>query len=767
MPQNFPVSSASYNPNWLRGVRIGFQPDDEYYSSVDVAERRFNEPIYGQLVSSSWPYEPKYSSDNLQLERHSYSSQLDDEKLQNKLLSQYLDDQKLGTLRQAQSGPQLARIRLIHGASSDKLGRNPIGAIPNINLDELAYSSPSKLPPGQSNNDDWTFGSDQSNEILRLEREIEEALAKVTEGYDDADSLQPIDKDIKEALAVLSKSDRGRASVEAGEREAKPKAIITTLLDDDQAQSVTSTRKAGAGTNNQPTSANGNDDNQNLKAGDKGAKISVDSKKGEQPNNRAEEFGKVINYKSEDESKPNANTLSSLFGKIYNAARNLINFTELPSNRTINKKTESSGNLSDGKRSTSALSGDTKPGVSKLKVDADSETTKDNQSNHKSAINKADKNQSEFLNNQKESSKRKNDNKTKTIPKAADQSNDEKQYVSEPQDDGSKSATITNNNQINSMRAANLLVPFGAPNDEQVGQQMTTADGSSNGNSIGYLPSEHHYHMNTRSWRQAHSVDIDSAVTGLDGGDHDPRYNSFKNFPQSHYSTNYPGYPSFGDYKSIYDNRDRSSVGILPHQTNDLYFLVVVGAFCVMAVAMILAAGLFAYRVQQNRKTNTETDYPTYGVVGPNNLSGKCAANGPSFVGGYFNNNPGFGLACVGVNKFGVGSAKNSPDCFSPNDSGICNLSQKPSGKKSPSDARPPSFMASQQNAARMYHYQHQKQQMISSDRTSNGRHTSASDLDSEEENEDGNYTVYECPGLASAHDMEIKNPLFNDDRSP
>ena len=33
--------------------------------------------------------------------------------------------------------------------------------------------------------------------------------------------------------------------------------------------------------------------------------------------------------------------------------------------------------------------------------------------------------------------------------------------------------------------------------------------------------------------------------------------------------------------------------------------------------------------------------------------------------------------------------------------------------------------------------------------RTHNGRHGSASDVDSEEENEEGDYTVYECPGLA------------------
>ena len=31
----------------------------------------------------------------------------------------------------------------------------------------------------------------------------------------------------------------------------------------------------------------------------------------------------------------------------------------------------------------------------------------------------------------------------------------------------------------------------------------------------------------------------------------------------------------------------------------------------------------------------------------------------------------------------------------------------------------------------------------------------------------EGDYTVYECPGLASTDEMEVKNPLFNDDPTP
>lgn len=70
--------------------------------------------------------------------------------------------------------------------------------------------------------------------------------------------------------------------------------------------------------------------------------------------------------------------------------------------------------------------------------------------------------------------------------------------------------------------------------------------------------------------------------------------------------------------------------------------------------------------------------------------------------------------------------------------------------------------------SAQMYHYQHQKQQIIAMEsRATNERHGSISDAESDEENEEGDYTVYECPGLASTGEMEVKNPLFQDDPTP
>lgn len=67
--------------------------------------------------------------------------------------------------------------------------------------------------------------------------------------------------------------------------------------------------------------------------------------------------------------------------------------------------------------------------------------------------------------------------------------------------------------------------------------------------------------------------------------------------------------------------------------------------------------------------------------------------------------------------------------------------------------------------SAQMYHFQHQKQQMIAVEKNNTNRHTSASDVDTEEEeNEEGDYTVYECPGMASGGELEVKNPLFQED---
>lgn len=50
--------------------------------------------------------------------------------------------------------------------------------------------------------------------------------------------------------------------------------------------------------------------------------------------------------------------------------------------------------------------------------------------------------------------------------------------------------------------------------------------------------------------------------------------------------------------------------------------------------------------------------------------------------------------------------------------------------------------------SAQMFHYQHQKQQMIAMEKANNDTKQDQSDQ-SEGEAEEGDYTVYECPGLA------------------
>uniref|UniRef100_A0A8C5QDL7 Neural proliferation, differentiation and control 1 n=1 Tax=Leptobrachium leishanense TaxID=445787 RepID=A0A8C5QDL7_9ANUR len=50
---------------------------------------------------------------------------------------------------------------------------------------------------------------------------------------------------------------------------------------------------------------------------------------------------------------------------------------------------------------------------------------------------------------------------------------------------------------------------------------------------------------------------------------------------------------------------------------------------------------------------------------------------------------------------------------------------------------------------AQMYHYQHQKQQMLSMEKNKDEPKHTDSAVTSDEENEDGDFTVYECPGLA------------------
>lgn len=66
--------------------------------------------------------------------------------------------------------------------------------------------------------------------------------------------------------------------------------------------------------------------------------------------------------------------------------------------------------------------------------------------------------------------------------------------------------------------------------------------------------------------------------------------------------------------------------------------------------------------------------------------------------------------------------------------------------------------------SAQMYHYQHQKQQMIAMEKANSETKQNDNSDASDGETEEGDYTVYECPGLAPTGEMEVKNPLFKED---
>uniref|UniRef100_A0A3B5KGS6 Neural proliferation, differentiation and control, 1a n=1 Tax=Takifugu rubripes TaxID=31033 RepID=A0A3B5KGS6_TAKRU len=65
--------------------------------------------------------------------------------------------------------------------------------------------------------------------------------------------------------------------------------------------------------------------------------------------------------------------------------------------------------------------------------------------------------------------------------------------------------------------------------------------------------------------------------------------------------------------------------------------------------------------------------------------------------------------------------------------------------------------------SAQMYHYQHRKQQMLSVGHHKPEHNTHEPEITSDEEEVGGDFTVYECPGLAPTGEMEVKNPLFDD----
>ncbi|XP_066469504.1 neural proliferation differentiation and control protein 1 [Tiliqua scincoides] len=73
---------------------------------------------------------------------------------------------------------------------------------------------------------------------------------------------------------------------------------------------------------------------------------------------------------------------------------------------------------------------------------------------------------------------------------------------------------------------------------------------------------------------------------------------------------------------------------------------------------------------------------------------------------------------------------------------------------------QPSAYMDSRlAQSCQVHHYQHQKKLLTSEDRESP---KPIEQLSTESETENGDYTVYECPGLAPSGEMEVHNPLFD-----
>jgi len=138
------------------------------------------------------------------------------------------------------------------------------------------------------------------------------------------------------------------------------------------------------------------------------------------------------------------------------------------------------------------------------------------------------------------------------------------------------------------------------------------------------------------------------------------------------------------------------------NRRNDTLFLVIVGTCCVVGVVGLVAAAIFWYKIQKRAEAAVDAEYPSYGVTGPNSSGSKM----------------------------------------------------------SPSSTMSDRKLA---QSAQMFHYQQQRQQMMAQEKA----HLDAKPVHSDDSDDEapggGDYTVYECPGLAPTGEMEVRNPLFSE----
>jgi len=133
---------------------------------------------------------------------------------------------------------------------------------------------------------------------------------------------------------------------------------------------------------------------------------------------------------------------------------------------------------------------------------------------------------------------------------------------------------------------------------------------------------------------------------------------------------------------------------------NDVLFLVLVAVCSLVGILGLISAAVFWYKIQKRAEAALDAEYPSYGVTGPNNNGSKI----------------------------------------------------------SPSSTMSDRKLA---QSAQMFHYQQQRQQMMAQEKASLDAKPVHSDDSDDEAPGGGDYTVYECPGLAPTGEMEVRNPLF------
>jgi len=136
---------------------------------------------------------------------------------------------------------------------------------------------------------------------------------------------------------------------------------------------------------------------------------------------------------------------------------------------------------------------------------------------------------------------------------------------------------------------------------------------------------------------------------------------------------------------------------------NESLFMLILGACGAVGVVGLVATGTFWYKIKKRAKSAEDSEYPAYGVTGPNTSSG---------------------------------------------------------GKMSPSSTMSDRKLA---QSAQMFHYQQQRQQMMAQEKAHLDAKPVHSDDSDDEAPAGGDYTVYECPGLAPTGEMEVRNPLFTE----